>query len=239
VTDLYDAFTWQNLQPLAGPVAAYRDGRYSTWPAQAFQALEGRIFWNITVLADEAWEVFDAETGNAGNDAVATAIANRFQDRKWSVAYSNAANLPALTVSLRRKGLYWTDMQFWPEPGVYLWAASPGTTPGRTPPWCPVAPAAVQDRWGPLYNVSTLYVARTPAPGPAPHPAPVPEEIDMFLAVATNDSTLNPAIKNEWQYVVTDAGLAYVGNTDDAAALAAKLGPPVRLTGDTLARFTK
>lgn len=163
MTDLYDAFTWQNLLPLAGHIAAYRDGADTTWPPLAFQSLEKRILWNISVLADQAWEVFDSEAGNAGTDLVATAVANRFQDGKWSVCYTNADNLSGLTQSLRRKGMFWTDTQFYPEPGCYLWAASPGLTPGRTPPWCPVAPVAVQDRWGRLYNTSTLFIPVDPA----------------------------------------------------------------------------
>jgi hypothetical protein len=100
---------------------------------------------------------------------------------QWSWVYTNADNLPALTQSLARKSLRWADRSEWPQPGVYLWAAAPGTTPGRLPAWCPVSPVAVQDRWEGGYDVSTLYVNldyTPPAPVPpvpAPRPAPPPE----------------------------------------------------------------
>lgn len=173
--DLLDAVHWQNLLPFSGPVAAYRDGPVSQWSPDAFKQLDGRIAVNITVLADEAWEVFDSETGNAGVDAVATAIANRYQDRKWSWAYSNRDNLPGLTQALKRKSLTWTDASMFPALGVYLWVAAPGTSPGRTPPGLPVQPVAVQDRAVGPYDASTLFVNvwTPPAPPPAP-PAPKP-----------------------------------------------------------------
>jgi hypothetical protein len=181
-----DAVHWQNLLPMADPVACYRDGPVSVWPAEAVKALEARIVINLTVLADERYEAFDAETGNAGNAAVATAVANRLQDGKWSWAYSNAENLPDLTRNLKAKGLGWTDIQFWPKPAVYLWAAAPGTPPGSIPGWCPVRPAAVQDRWTPGYDLSTVYVDvgwRPPKPVPPPTPAPPPPPKEQEIQV--------------------------------------------------------
>jgi hypothetical protein len=178
---MVDAVTWQNLLPMAEMVACYRDGHVSQWPAEALKALGSRIAVNITVLANEAWEVFDAETGNASNAAVATAAANRLQDRKWSWVYTNASNLPDVVANLKGKGIRFTDAQYFPKPGVYLWAAAPGTTPGQIPAWCPVRPVAVQDRWMGGYDMSTVYVDtgwRPPAPSPpaAPKPPPPPAE---------------------------------------------------------------
>ena len=170
-----DAVHWQNLLPMAEMVACYRDGPVSQWPAEALKALEARIAVNLTVLADERYEAFDAETGNAGNAAVATAVANRLQDGKWSWVYTNQSNLPGMTQALRGKGVGWTDIQYWPKPAVYLWAAAPGTVPGTNPSWCPVRPAAVQDRWTAGYDLSTVYVDvgwRPPEPAPPPRPAP-------------------------------------------------------------------
>lgn len=180
-SDIADAVTWTNLEVLSVPVIGYADGSVSMWPAEAFQALGKRVKGVITVLADERYAIFDSETGNAGTDAVATAVANRFQDRQESTCYTNASNLPGLSQSLRAKGMHWTDAQFWPEPGCYLWAAAPGTTPGAAPPWCPVSPVAVQDRWLGGYDLSTVFggwpVATKPLiPPPPPPPVPVPPE---------------------------------------------------------------
>lgn len=184
--DLYDAVHWQNLLPFAGPVAAYRDGPVSAWSPDAFRQLGVRVAINLTVLANEAWEAFDSETGNAGVDAVATAVANRYQDRKWSWAYTNLDNLPGLTQALKRKGLAWTDASMFPAIGAYLWVAAPGTSPGRTPPGLPVQPVAVQDRAMGGYDVSTLYVnlwapPKPEPPSPSPAPPPPPREVPITV----------------------------------------------------------
>lgn len=184
--DLYDAVPWQNIVGKSGPVAGYRDGPVSAWPAQAFQQMASRLALNITVLANEAWDTFDSETGNAGVEPVATAIANRFQARKWSVAYSNASNLPGLAAALKGKGIHWTDAQFFPEPGCYLWAAAPGIQPGTLPAWCPVSPIAVQDRWEGGFDISTVYTPHlwqppAPVPVPPPPPPPVPQEVPIAV----------------------------------------------------------
>lgn len=184
--DIADAVTWANLTPLTVPVAAYMDGPVSQWSPDGLKALAARIATHITVLANEAWEVFDSEAGNAGTDAVATAVANRFQDRKPSTIYTNADNLGSLNQSLRTKNIHWTDAQFWPEPGCYLWAASPGTTPGTLPAWCPVTPVAVQDRWMGLYDLSTTFhgwpfITTPPPTPPTPAPPKPPQEVSISV----------------------------------------------------------
>lgn len=186
VPDIADAVVWANLEPLSVPVLAYADGPVSKWPPEAITALGSRIAGYITVLADEAHDIFDSEAGNAGTDAVATAVANRFQDRRHSTVYTNFDNLGGLNQSLRTKNMHWTDAQFWPEPGCYLWAASPGTTPGTLPAWCPVTPVAVQDRWMGKYDLSTTYhgwpfiTTPTPAP-PTPTPPKPPTEVRISV----------------------------------------------------------
>lgn len=184
--DILDAVTWTNLEALSGPVLGYSDGPVSKWPPAAFQALGGRVAGLITVLADEGQAIFDSEAGNAGTDRVATAVADRFQARRFSTCYTNADNLPGLTRSLRAKGVFWTDSQFWPEPGCYLWAAAPGVTPGRLPAWCPVSPVAVQDRPMGGYDVSTTFhgwpfVTAPPPPTPPPPPPPPPSEVKITV----------------------------------------------------------
>lgn len=186
MADMWDAVEWQNLVPFPGPFAGYRDGPLSAWSAQAWAELGARTPLSITVLADARWEVFDSEAGNAGTDAVAAAMATRLDQHLWSWGYTNADNFPALVTSMRRKSITWSDRSLWPRPGVYLWAASPGITPGRTPPWCPVAPVAVQDRWKGGYDISTLYVdlaysPTPPAPPPAPAPPPIPKETSITV----------------------------------------------------------
>jgi peptidoglycan hydrolase-like protein with peptidoglycan-binding domain len=180
MANVYDAVHWENLQALNGPVLGYADGPVSKWPPEALKALGARVVGLITVLADQTHSIFDSEAGNAGVDAVATAVANRAQSKLPSTVYTNADNQPGLTQALRRKGVTWADRQFWPRPGCYLWAAAPGTPPGLTPSWCPVSPVAVQDRWMGGYDVSTAFVgwpvvtAPPKPPPPAPQPAPTP-----------------------------------------------------------------
>jgi Putative peptidoglycan binding domain len=179
-----DAVEWQALLPFPDPVACYRDGSISRWSAQGLTELAKRIALNITVLADERWEAFDAETGNAGNAAVATAVANRRQDGKWSWCYTDGDNCPDLGANLRAKGMAWSDASLWPRPGAYLWAAAPGQPPGTLPAWCPVRPVAVQDRHGPGYDISTVAVdlgwrPPVPPPPPPPQPKPTPQEVPI------------------------------------------------------------
>src|ERR1700733_861675 len=119
--EMWDAVEWANLTGKTGAKAGYRDGGKSQWPAEAWDKLAPGPFLNITVLADEQWECFDSEVGDAPDGAVATAVANRLADKKWSVVYTNKDNLPAQTTQLSAKGVHWTDAQFWPEPGCYLW----------------------------------------------------------------------------------------------------------------------
>lgn len=194
--DIADAVHWQNLEALSVPVLAYMDGPVSMWPIEAFTALGGRVVGHITVLADERFEIFDSEAGNAGVDAVATSVANRFQDRLHSTVYTNGDNCSGQTQALARKGIHWTDAQFYPEPGCYLWAAAPGTTPGRLPSWCPVSPVAVQDRWMGQYDLSTTFggwptgtVHPPPAPPPPPPAPPSPTRINVQLLQVQEGNT--------------------------------------------------
>jgi hypothetical protein len=71
---------------------------------------------------------------------------------------------------------------------------------------------------------------------PVPPPSPTDEEIHMFTAVATSDST-NGKIKKNWQYTVTDTRIVSVNAPADSDALRKKLGELVSLTGDQLAAF--
>jgi hypothetical protein len=199
MADIADAVDWANLEPLSGPVLGYADGPVSAWPNEAFTALGARVVGVITVLADERYAIFDSEAGDAGTDAVATAVADRFQARAESTVYSNASNLPGLSQSLRRKGLHWTDAQFWPEPGCYLWAAAPGITPGTVPSWCPVSPVAVQDRWLPGYNLSTT---RTNWPATTGPPPPTEGDIPVVYVKVSDGETF--AIDGSYRYAVLD-----------------------------------
>jgi peptidoglycan hydrolase-like protein with peptidoglycan-binding domain len=193
--DLYDAVEWRNLEGKPGAKVGYADGPVSAWPAEAWATLTEVVPWRITVTADPAHELFDSETGNAGTDAVAQAVDARREQGRWSVVYTNAANLAGLQSSLNAKSLRWAEAGAWPAPGVYLWAAAPGTPPGTIPSWCPVSPVAVQDRWEQTFDVSSCYghfpVSPAPAPGPAPvvhpppapAPAPAPQECAVNLPV--------------------------------------------------------
>jgi hypothetical protein len=184
--DLLDSVHPEVLMPLGGPVACYRDGRESQWSDEMVTALRARIFWNITVLGDPAWEVFDYETGNAGATTVAASVVKRFKAGLFSVVYVNESQHQDISQALAVVGIHWTDRRFYPEPGCYLWAAAPGTPPGTSPPWCPVPPVAVQDRWLVDHDASTLFVPtqippKPPTPKPTPTPAPVPVEVKVTV----------------------------------------------------------
>jgi peptidoglycan hydrolase-like protein with peptidoglycan-binding domain len=204
MADLFDAANWRNLEGKPGAKVGYADGPVSAWPAEAYTTLEAVIPWRITVTADPQHELFDSEMGNAGTDRVAEAVAGRLDAGHWSVIYTNGANLAGLQASMTRKGLRWSEAGAWPARGVYLWAAAPGTPPGTVPPWCPVAPVAVQDRWEQDFDVSSCYghfpVAVAPGPGPAPvhtpvpgaAPAPHPQECTVNLPVLQQGSSGAP-----------------------------------------------
>lgn len=178
-TDLYDAVDWNNLLGKAGAKVGYADGPVSAWPAQAWTEVPDVIPFRITVLADPQYPLFDSETGNAGTDKVAEAVASRLDAGEWSGCYTNEDNFGGLTSSLRRKSIGWTDASHWPAKGCYLWAADPGIPPGTVPAWCPVTPIAVQDRAEGGFDISTCFGAfpesTSPAPEPAPSPQPTPE----------------------------------------------------------------
>ena len=59
----------------------------------------------------------------------------------------------------------------------------------------------------------------------------------MFVAVATSDSSQDPSIKRDYQYVIKEYGVATIATPADSAALQAKLGPIVGLSGNTINQF--
>jgi hypothetical protein len=81
----------------------------------------------------------------------------------------------------------------------------------------------------PMDRVISMAAGGAPAPGPSPT-----EEVEMFLAYATNDSTHDNTIKRNNQYVVRDTGISAVATPADSNALQAKLGPLVGLSGNML-----
>lgn len=156
MTDMADSIHPDAIPADAGAVAGYIDGAKYPWPADAWATFAGRPVLRVSVLADPEAEAFDSEPGNAGVAEVATAVAVRVSRSKPSVVYTDETNLASLTAALAAKGTRWLPASSWPEPGPYLWAAAPGTTPGDVPTWCPVEPVAVQDRWESTYDLSTL-----------------------------------------------------------------------------------
>ncbi len=169
-----DSVDWQAIPADVAAVAGYIDGARYPWPADAWAHFAGRHVLRVSVLADPSAPAFDAEPGNASNEAVAVAVAVRAGRTEPSVVYTNAANLRALTAALALKGFRWHPVGSWPEPGPYLWAAAPGEPPGSIPRWCPVEPVAVQDRWLETYDLSTLRGGWLPPLEPEPAPSPAP-----------------------------------------------------------------
>lgn len=176
--DMWDSVQWQNLEGKTGAKAGYVDGAVSMWPAEAWQVLGPGPFLHITVLADQAYECFDVEAGNATPAQAAGAMATRLEQKHWSVVYCNQDTLPSVQAALKGKNIALTDAQFWPAPAVYLWIADPsGNIPaGRFHP--PVTPVAIQDEWTPAWDHSTTHgsfpLATAPPPAPVPPPPPPP-----------------------------------------------------------------
>lgn len=245
VADLYDAVTWQNLLPFTGPVMGYPDGRYA-WPADAWAAFQKRpAVLQISVTADERYPVFDSEYGDADQEQVATAAANRMQSGQWTVIYSAQSTMPTLTAALKSKGQTWRDAQYWPEPGIYMHVADPSgnIAAGRWHP--PVTPVAVQTQWLAGYDISECHGTYPVIPGPAPEPSPEPlpplQEADvMFVAVATGPASAAPqeVIEPGSMFLVYGGAYKYVILAPaDVEALTAKLGAPVALTCSFLANI--
>lgn len=126
-------------------------------PSNIPASYNGGIVMPVTVLADPAGIAFDIETGDASPAEAAAAIALRAAKNLPSVAYFNQEFATSAVQALAAKGLALSSVSRWPAPGVYLWAAAPGTTPGVVPTWCPVRPVAVQDRWDGTADLSTTY----------------------------------------------------------------------------------
>lgn len=193
-------------------------------PANIPAEFHGGPALRITCLADPAGECFDSETGNAPVDQVATGMAVRHGQAKFSVGYTNEDNFKALSEAMTTKGLSWLGAEHWPAPGVYLWAAAPGTPAGERPAWCPVEPVAVQDRPQGDYDLSTTtanfpataagYIdgkisvwpaaawadytelGATPAPAPEPAPAPAPPQEATVLLPVLQEGAQGPSVES-------------------------------------------
>jgi hypothetical protein len=197
-----DAVQWTAIPATVDAVAGYVDGPVSQWPQEAWAHFAGKPVLRVTVLANPDVECFDSEPGNAGTDAVAVAVAIRTAKNQPSVIYSDESNLTGLTSSLSMKSLRFLPASAWPAPGPYLWAASPGITPGTVPSWCPVQPVAVQDRWEHTYDLSTLFGGWLPSvePGtPVATPAsettpPAPTSTPTYVLAPDSDVRIPRAI---------------------------------------------
>ena len=173
VADMWDAVEWENLQGRDGVIAGYVDGPVSQWPADAWDAFRDRQTVRITVLAAPGADAYDGETGNAGPEPVAAALAGEVGAGRHPMLYSNRDELPAYLAALHSKGVNPSDRSQWPRPGVYLWLADPSGNLATGAWRPPVDPVAVQDRQESGADHSTLYVALgQPAPEPSPTPNP-------------------------------------------------------------------
>lgn len=179
MADLYDAVDWKVLEGKQGAKAGYVDGAESMWPVEAWQAFQHDTLIHITVLADQTYEAFDGELGNAGPAAVATAIANRIADKKWCWLYSNQDQLPGYLQALKGKGVQPLDRSLFPKPGCYLWLADPSGNIAAARWVPPVDPVAVQDRYEGTFDVSTLFVGLGSAPPPPTPQPPVNLEVTV------------------------------------------------------------
>lgn len=230
-------------------------------PAQ----LDGQQALHITVQANPGSECFDIEQGNASGFSVGGSIKARYDRGLWSIAYISEDFLSTLRALVENNQLPLLPADSWPAPGCYLWAATGGATPGTIPPWCPVTPIAVQDRYQGVYDVSTTF-GRFPAavagyddgpvsvwpaaawnrftpisatePAPTPQPVPPPAPVPPFKLRRDTPMIL---------VVLTDDGP--YGNKNDQRAvevgkvvevvdnLVAQLGEPMPVANAQLGLF--
>lgn len=186
VADLWDAVTWQNLEGKAGAKAGYVDGPVSQWPPEAWTAFPGDPLIRITVLAAPHADAYDGETGNAGPEAVAAALAGEVGAGRHPWLYSNMDQLPDYLRALAAKNMRPTDRSQWPRPGVYLWLSDPSGNLASGAWRPPVDPVAVQDRQESGVDHSTLYVdlgAVAPPEPPVPPPYTPPQEVLVAVMV--------------------------------------------------------
>lgn len=176
MSDMWDAVTWTNLQDKAGAKAGYVDGPESQWPAEAWEAYRNDPCVRISVLAQRGADAYDGETGNAGPEPVAAAIAGEIAAGKRPWLYSNMDLLAEYLGALHRKGINPTDRSMWPKPGVYLWLSDPSGNLASGVWRPPVDPVAVQDEFEGGFDHSTLYIVldQPAPPPPAPNPIPSP-----------------------------------------------------------------
>lgn len=209
-------------------------------PANIGPEHNGELAARITVLADPAGEVFDLESGNAGADRCARAIAARFRAGHFSTFYVNESTEAAAVESVAAAGVPLLGVEVWPAPGCYLWPSDPSgnIAAGRWRP--PVAPVAVQDRFlGPV-DLSTTFgswpfgvagyidgpVSQWPAAAwarfatftqPIP-PAPGTEDDDMITCMFDPEShqqhvfreRQSDGLVDHWYYAVAHDGQAAV-----------------------------
>jgi len=191
---MWDAVDWHNLLGKSGVIAGYLDGPVSEWPPEAWEAFKQETLVRITVLAARGADAYDGETGNAGPEPVAAALAGEVGDGKHPWLYSNMDQLPAYLSALRGKGIAVSDCSEWPKPGVYLWLSDPSgdLKSGAWRP--PVDPVAVQDGFEGGFDHSTVYVALggvappTPAP-PSPPQPPVTQEVNVQVPLLQEGAT--------------------------------------------------
>lgn len=197
-TDLWDAVDWRNLEGKAGAKAGYLDGPVSEWPPEAWDAFKADPLVRITVLAAPGADAYDGETGNAGPDAVAAALANEVADGKHPWLYANQDAMPSYLQALATKGVRPSDRSLWPKAGVYLWCADPSgnIAAGRWHP--PVDPVAVQDATEGGFDHSTLFVdlgaSAPPQPPNPPDPGPVTGGVVEVLVPELAEGATGPSV---------------------------------------------
>lgn len=126
-------------------------------PANIGAGWDGRESVRITVLANQAGQMFDIEGGDAPASEVAKAVRARYDQEFWSGAYVNEANSEQAIVDIGGAGVPLRTAHDWPQAGFYLWCADPSGNIARGNWRLPVQPIAIQDRYPGPYDLSTTY----------------------------------------------------------------------------------
>lgn len=182
---MYDSVTSADIPGDSDLVAGYIDGQYA-WSESDWQKHEGKVLVKISVAAaPSGCQVYDVEQGNAGIDAVITAVkANR-----------EAGGDPTVYCS---QSDWWPFIQAFQAAGVaepHWWIAN--WNGQENIPAGAVAHQYVSDSTGSPghYDISVVAdtwpgVDNTPAPQPQPQPTPTPEPSKVWVYTIEKGDTL-------------------------------------------------
>lgn len=197
-TTMADAAGWGNI-PAGEHAAVYGDGRY-VCPVSAFSRWASVTL--ISVFADPAFPLFDAEQGNAPAASVVGAARRRVSDGLWCAIYrgrynGDAYNGQSVDREMMMAGQVYANPALWPAPGIYSWGVDWTNTPH-------VRPGDLATQYGgnladgtdlsECYGTFPVPPATPPTPAPVLIAPPVPVDVstleEPMLAVLFSEMSI-------------------------------------------------